>query len=329
MSTGTTKANRLGQIETLLMEHPEGLTQAVISRRLGVHRSTIGRYLPDLPKHIYIDDQDGGRWKIDKSAYLINVRFNLHEAAAIHLAARLLTSCMDRYNPHAASALRKLAQPLERLAPHIARHLGRSADEIDADPLRMDATFLGVLENLTLAWANGRRVRVWHRSDKSKPVHEYIFDTYFLEPYALGHSMHAIGNSISVEGIEMLRTFKLERIERVELTKDSYLIPPDFDPYVLLRGAWGIWYSDDEPVHVKLLFNPQAAGRIQENCWHPTEKTTLREDGSLIWEADIDEPREMMPWVFGWCSQVEVLEPKAMREVIITEAENLNKIYGK
>ena len=90
MSHAKTKANRLLQIEALLLEHPEGLTQADIARRLLVHRSTVGRYLPDLPGHIYIDDLDGNRWKIDRSAYLVNVVFNLHEALAGHLAARLM-----------------------------------------------------------------------------------------------------------------------------------------------------------------------------------------------------------------------------------------------
>ncbi len=253
----------------------------------------------------------------------------MHEAAAVHLAARLLTTCMDRKNPHAASALRKLAQPLEKMAPLIAHHMGRSADELDGDPLRYDPSFLGVLENLTLAWANCRRAQVWYRSDKTKPVHEYLFDVYFLEPYHWGHSMHAIGGSIAGDGAEKIRTFKLERIERVELTRETYIIPDSFDPYQLLRGAWGIWYSDDEhPVHVKLLFNPTAAGRILENCWHPTEKTTQVEDGWLVWEADIDEPQEMMPWILGWGSQVEVLEPAILRSKVEAEAMRLLKLYN-
>ncbi|MEN6410406.1 MAG: helix-turn-helix domain-containing protein, partial [Anaerolineaceae bacterium] len=106
------KSDRLGEIEQLLLAHPEGLSQAEIARRLGVHRSTITRYLPNLPGPVYIDFLDGNKWKVDRQAYLVNVRFTLDEAMAIHLATRLLATRMERQNPHAASALRKLGTAL-------------------------------------------------------------------------------------------------------------------------------------------------------------------------------------------------------------------------
>jgi CRISPR-associated endonuclease/helicase Cas3 len=54
VSRAANNADRLVQIETLLLAHPEGLTQAEIARRLQVNRSIISRYLPDLPTHIHI-----------------------------------------------------------------------------------------------------------------------------------------------------------------------------------------------------------------------------------------------------------------------------------
>ncbi len=160
MSRSENKATRLLQLEALLLGHPEGLSQAEIGRRLGVNRSTINRYMPDLPAHVYIDED--GRWKIDRSAYLINVRLNLHEALAVHLAARLLAACMDRQNPHAATALRKLGVALEGLAPRVSAHLQQSADVMDDAAQRHDPCYLQVLETLTLGWAELRKVRVWH-----------------------------------------------------------------------------------------------------------------------------------------------------------------------
>jgi predicted DNA-binding transcriptional regulator YafY len=324
MKRAETKANRLLQIEALLLAHPEGLTQAEIARRLNVHRSTINRYTADLPGHVYIDDWDYGRWKIDRQAYLINVRFTLHEAVALHLATRLLATRLERQNPHAASALRKLGAAIKRLAPHISRHLQQSADMIDDPSQHQDPNFLRTLEMLSLAWAQQQKVRVWHRKEGGS-LSEYLFAPYFIEPYAVGLAVHTIGWR---EPPGALRTLKLERIERVELLRDPYEIPGDFSPDELLKDAWGIWFTEEAPVEVILKFGQRVARRVGETRWHRSEQVTVLEDGSLLWRAWIAEPQEMMPWIRGWGADVEVLAPESMRKAMEEEVGRLRGVYG-
>ena len=222
-----------------------------------MNRSTINRYLPDLPAHVYVEED--GRWKIDRSAYLVNVRFNLHEALAVHLAARLLATRMDRQNPHAATALRKLGVALEGLAPRISAHLQQSADVMDDAAQRHDPGYLHVLETLTLGWAELRKVRLWRRHYDTGCVKAYLFSPYFIEPNAIGQSTYAIGWR---EPPAALRTFKIERLEHAELTRETYRIPPDFNPQDLLADAWGIWYTEAEPVEVTLRFHRRVAVRV-------------------------------------------------------------------
>ncbi len=323
MTRAQNKAARLTQIEALLLAHPAGLIPAEIARRLMVNRSTISRCLPDLPKHIYLDED--GRWKLDREAYLIHVRFNLHEALALHLAARLLAAGMDRQNPHAGSALRKLGYALEKLAPQISHHLSESASLLDSSSRRQDPGYLGALEKLTLAWAEGRKVKVWRRSDKTGLVHEYLFSPYFIEPSAVGRSTYAIGLR---EPPGEQRTFKIERLERVELLREHYEIPPDFDPCALLADAWGIWFTGAPPIQVTLRFHPRVAQRVRESVWHPSEQVQEQPDGGLIWRAQVAEPKEMLPWIRGWGSDCEVLEPKTLRESVAAEVRQCALNYG-
>ncbi|MFQ5434995.1 MAG: CRISPR-associated endonuclease Cas3'', partial [Anaerolineae bacterium] len=327
MGRSKTKANRLLQIEALLLAHPEGLTQAELARKLQVNRSTIGRYIPDFPGHIYLDDLDGNKWKIDREGYLFNVRFSLHEALAVHLAARLLATRMDRQNPHAAAALRKLGIALEKLAPQISFHLKQSADVMDDAARFQDPRYVQVLEKLALAWAERRKVRVWHRYEQTGSIHEYVFAPYFIEPYAIGQTTHVIGWR---EPPGQLRTFKIERIERIEEIKNPaqfYEIPDDFDPRQLLADAWGIWYTEAEPQEVVLRFNRQVAGRVRETLWHGSQKMEDLPDGRLLWQAKVAEPKEMLPWIRGWGSDVEVLQPVEIREELKKTAVHLNKLY--
>jgi len=317
-----TKANRIQQIEMLLLSHPEGLTAAEIAKRFEVNRSTIHRYLEDLPKEIYLD---GRLWKVDRQQLEIQVQFSLNEALAVHLAARLLANNIDRQNPHAASALRKLGVALEDLAPMISDHIKKSADEIDEEVQRNDPAYLNNLETLTLAWAQGNRVSLRHFNSNGSISPAYEFCPYYIEPSAVGRSAYVFGWS---ETHQSMRTFKIERLERVELLDIPYCLPPDFNPQDLLTYAWGIWYTDEEPVDVVLKFSERVAHRLGETRWHRTEQVTKLSDGSLLWRAKIAEPQEMEHWIRGWGSAVEVLEPPELREKIRTDAIETARIYG-
>jgi len=317
------KAGRLAQIVTMLSVNPDGLTQAEIARRLNVHRSTITRYIPDLPGYIYIDDLDDGKWKLDQSAYEFNICLNIHEAMAIHLATRLLATRMERQNPHAASAIRKLSFALEKIAPRISNHLQKSANAIDDPARKQDPTYLHSLETLTRAWAELRKVEVSHLSENGE-IHDYVFSPYFIEPYAIGQSTYVFGLR---EPPGVIRTFKIERLTSVELTGAKFAIPDSFDPQTLLADAWGIWFTEEDPVEVVLRFTEKVARRVKETRWHQSEEVEDQPDGSLIWKAFISEPQEMLPWIRGWGADVEVMGPEGLRKALKREVQRLAQLY--
>ncbi len=325
MSRAENKTERLMKMEALLLAHPEGMTQSELARHLGVDRSVIHRNLYDFQKLYPTIVHEDGRISLDRAAYLVKVAFTLHEATAVHLASRLLATRMDRQNPHAASALRKLGVALERLAPRISAHVKQAADVIDDANQWQDPRYLDVLEKLTLAWAELRKVKVWHRSDKAEKVFEYFLCPYFIEPYAVGQTTHLIARD---ESTGKMRTLKIERIEKVELTREQYEIPADFDPRGLLADAWGIWYTTNEPVEVTLKFSRNVASRLEETRWHRSEKETKLEDGSILWQAKVAEPQEMIPWIRGWGADCEVVEPKELREALEREVKRMARVYG-
>ncbi len=330
MKRAANKAERLLQIEQLLLAHPEGLTQAELARRLGVDRSTIHRNLADVPGYIY--EEEDGRLKIDRRADLINIRLSLHEALAVHLAARLLATRMDRQNRHAAAALRKLGHAMERWARRISRHVLQAADVMDSAAQRDDPVYLNVLEQLAEAWATERKVHIWHQNEAGEHVFEYLLSPYFIEPYALGQTTHVIGQARLLGerswDIERMRTFKIERIRRAEITRETYAIPTDFDPQRYLADAWGIWATDQEPVAVTLRFSPRVARRVQESRWHRSEQVEMQADGSLIWRGQIAEPKEMLPWIRGWGADCEVLAPDWLRKKMEREVREMARVYG-
>ena len=325
MERAPNKAERLLQLEQILLAFPEGLRKAEIARKLGVHRSTVGRDIDDLSRRLPIWEHDN-LVGINRDDYLTHVRLTIHESMALHLAARLMATRTDKHNPHAAAALRKLGHALEKFAPQVSRHLLASADVMDDAARRRDPAYLGVLETLTRAWSDGRMVHLWHRHESGQ-VYEYDFAPYFIEPYAVGQTSHVIGWR---EPPGKIRTFKIERIQRIELIAPPrpYTIPEGFDPRDKLADAWGIWTTEAEPVEVVLRFHPRVAQRVQETQWHRSERAEEQPDGSLVWRAQIAEPQEMLPWIRGWGADVEVLGPEELRERTAGEARRLAELYG-
>ena len=293
------KFENLHKLVELLLDHPQGLTKAEIARKLDVHRSTAAEYLDSMEGiNAPVYEVSPGRFTIDRDHFEVRISVDMHEALAFHLAARLLTTHTDKHNPHAASALRKLGRSLEKLAPLISEHMKRSAEVLDADDRRRDPIFMQVLETLTRAWSRRRKVRLTHAMEDGS-IHAYTFSPYFIEPYAAGRTAHVIGLR---DGIDKIRTFKIERIRTIQLLDDTpYEIPDRFDPRAQLKDAWGIWYTEGEPIPVKLKFARKVAPRVRETIWHYNQRPLVElENGDVVWEANVADWHEMLPWVRGW-----------------------------
>lgn len=108
---------RMGKVERLLYQCQEGLTVREIAQRCEVSEKTVRRDLKALADDIGTPIwQDNGKWGIVPGHFLPPISFKLPEAMAFFLAARLLLSYSNVYNPSIYSAFEKLCiavpQPL-------------------------------------------------------------------------------------------------------------------------------------------------------------------------------------------------------------------------
>jgi len=316
------KARRLSLVSYWLYRNPRGLSAAELARLCGVCKRTSQRDLHDLQAidiPIWDDGASPPRYGIVQGYYLPPVHLTLDDALALYLAARLLAHYADAYDPHIAQALAKLAAILpESIARHIHATIRTLATRAE------DRRFVEVLGVLAVSWASGRKARIWHQAAGSVNTHEYLFSPYFIEPSAAGAATYAIGHS---SYFEALHTFKVERIQRAELTSAPYEIPTDFDGPALLAGAWGIWFGGDSE-EVVLRFCAAATRRVKETRWHPSQSLEDLPDGGCLLRLRVAEPLEMVHWVRGWGPQVEVLEPPEMRAQLAAEAAQTLALYG-
>jgi proteasome accessory factor B len=317
MSRLETRTARLYQIEELLLLKPDGLGAIELAQQLHVDRRTIYRDLDFLDAQGVPLWQRAGHFGINRTRYLATVRLSFHEAMALVLAGLLFSRTIDERNEHVAAALRKLAVTLP---PQFTAQLKRAADRVELH--QAGRKQVAVLEAIAEGWGTSHKVRIAYRSPRSGALRERILAPYVLEPTATG--IYVIGYD---EWAKAMRTFKLERLERAEVLKETYTIPNDFNPEAYLTTVWGIMQGS-ELTTVVLRFTPAATPLMRERQWHPSQTLETTTEGGCILRVKVTEPAEMQPWIRSWGAQVEVLAPQSLRERIANELRQAAQLYA-
>ncbi|POQ98822.1 DNA-binding transcriptional regulator [Alkalispirochaeta sphaeroplastigenens] len=342
------KSDRMQQIERLLLDQPDGLSRSEIAGRLGVHRSTIGRDITSLTSILPLQESDSGRLFLDKKGYLTTIRLTMFELEALHLAARLFARVMKFPFPHASAALRKLADAQGRVSIRLADRIRETAEEIERFPSgsghQPGVRYRAIMEQLGIAITEYRPIEVTHYSRNHDEDRIYRLVPLTLEPHHEGRSVHLLAWDLDSNnqtdgkpGIPLyhtssgrFRTLKIERIRKIILLEpDEGLlkaIPVEKIPSRLMH-AWGIWAGDTPPVQVVLRFGPAVADRVSETLWHGSQTLEPQQDGGVIWNGAVTEPREMYPWIRGWGPDVEVIEPSWLREEHRQDFERGLEVY--
>lgn len=314
----TDRAGRLSVIEKMLFRNAGGLRVVEIAKACGVDRRTIYRDLARLEDNGVPIAEENGRFFINRDYYAATVRVSINEAVALFTAVRILTRHAHPQNPHLISALTRLAAALPE---PIANHANYLADMLVTSPI--DRNFVQVLEIVIRAWVERSRVRLWvseaeHRAAEIQVVE---FATYFIEPAADG-GLYMIG----WDDAAGVRPVRLETVRRAKQLDQFYEIPATLDRRAWLETAWGT-IGEGGTQQVTLAFPPDLIPLVKERLWHPAQAIEVLDDRRCTLTLRVNDWRDLLGWVRSWGSQVEVLEPAAMREALGLEAARLLSLY--
>lgn len=319
----TTKKDRLDRIYLILSRNPRGLTEAEIAAEVNLERRTANNYLRKLEEQGKAF-KDGIYWfpLVLHESRLRSFDLSPEEAVTLYLGARLLVKQQDKRNEPAETALLKLASVLKADAG-VGDEIEQAARELAQRPVQ--ETYQPIFREIVRGYIYRKKVEItYHPLNFSRPF-QTVFSTYLLEPSPIGFSTYLIGHSSIVNA---MRAYKLERVVSARIVKDDYSIPADFPGLEILRNAWNI-ITGEETVRVVLRFSERVKARVLETRWHPSQQT--REDpdmpGSLLWEVQVADTLDLLPWIRGWGADCEVLEPKELREALTREAQELAELY--
>ena len=303
-------------IDELRAAYPVGRTSGEIAEALGQKADTVRDVIRRVQQRgVPVEEPQTRRYAIDPTLHPPSIQLTTVQAWLLYTPLRRIVRSGWAQGTLVKTLLLSVARVLRR---DIADVL------LPSDTSRTPGSFDERFRTLVRGWENNQQVKISYQGLKASGTRTWMVEPYWFEPAPWSDSVYMIAGV----GQGRVITFKLDRIHSAQLQSASFERP---DPNALLaevEKSWGIWQSDGVTV-VKLRFSRQVAMRVRETRWHPQQQTTPEQDGSLLWEAPIAEPQEMIGWIRSWGPDCEVLEPQEIRKQIAADARKATGLYDK
>lgn len=116
------------------------------------------------------------------------------------------------------------------------------------------------------------------------------------------------------------RIFRLDRVETVRGTGETFERPADFDLESFLKDTWGMVKGDGHH-EIVLHFDPSLAPLILNARHHDGEETEVLDDGTIEYRVELSSLEEVARWVVGFGGECRVVEPRELRDRVVRLAE--------
>lgn len=321
------KGERVAQLELILRSHPEGLRKSDIARRIGVHRSTIGRYIDELKQYSDIYE-DNNLVKIVPGSDDEPLALSVYESLALNMGVEMLLKNSEFRTPHLASGLRKIAVGMQGYAPKVSADIMAIADQVESEANLANSLQNETLEVLIDAWVSGRIVRIVHTHKEGDIVLEEETE---LAPYFIGFIESDKGrNPVTVTGrlrhTTEIVTLDISKIKSVTILNETYTIPDNLKAFRRMETPASPEYVVDT-IPLTLLVKQKSALNSFDALTHGEIRTEKNADGTRICRFDAENSIELILRIIQCGDAVEVLEPVKFRNKLKDYLENILKIY--
>ena len=326
-----TQIQRQWQILIALNSRQQGLTVTEIATEIGVVTRTIRRDLQTIraagfPLEERISRQNLKHWKLGNGGSVVPLSFNWSEAVALYLGRRLLDPLAGTNFWHSAhSAFLKIRAVLGETA---LEHLDQiSPAFLQTTPgVSNYSEKADLIDRLMQAIEEHRMAEVaYQRDPAADPA------TLALAPYGIVYHKGSLYLVAFSTEHQMVRHYKLDRVDAVELQIQHYEPDPQFDLQKHLANSFGVFRGDGDENSlqtVRIRFRPEVARYVREKTWHSSQQLSSEPDGGVLFEVELDNTRELKTWIQSFGPTAMVLQPESLRQEIIQDAEGVLQRYG-
>lgn len=158
--------------------------------------------------------------------------------------------------------------------------------------------------------------------DKTHP------STFVVEPYCLKMFKQRWYLLAYSPDMDRKLVYALERMHEVDITKQKYELPNDFDAEFYFRNTYGVSFAEEQPEEVKISISAGQANYLRTLPLHPSQKEEERNEEYSVFSYYVVPTFEFCQELYQYGSDVEVLAPEKLRQEFARDAAKTNKMYN-
>lgn len=308
-----------------LLEMRRGMTLDDLAAECGVDRRTIRRDLNAVEEAGYALTCQWQQGKkvfsfLTRSRSIPPVSLTLNQLMSLYLLRSLgvhlagtpfLAEIDDLFRTITSILPDRYAAHLERIARVSLPRLHGQRDYTLAAP------HFGGLQRALL---HQYRLRLEYAKDGGTTSQSYELDPYTLVFHRAG--IYLLGYAHNRGG---MRLFALERIRGLDVGRQRFELPEDYEPEQYFSHAFGL--VNDAPLQVRVRFSPAVAHAVRDRIWRPGQCVEEDREGGVVLSFQASGERELVSWVLSYGDQAEVLEPASLRAEVAGRIEALSRLY--
>jgi proteasome accessory factor B len=321
------KYSQAGRLHSIirLLETRRGLTLDELAAECDVDRRTIHRDLNAVEQAGYTLATEWSEGKkvysfLTKSRNLPPITFTLPQLMSLYLLRSLGAHLVGTPFQAEIDDLFKSVHSVlpDRYAAHLERIARVSLPLLHgARDYSPSAAFVGDLQKALL---QQYRIRLSYAKKGKGGADSYEVDPYTLVFHKGG--IYLLGNAHNRSG---MRLFALERIRGIEVTRQRFEIPDDYQPEKHFSSAFGL--VNDTPMKVRVRFSSEIAHTIKERIWMQGQKISSDAEGRVIVEFQAAGRMELISWILSYGIHAEALEPEELRKEIKRQVKGMREFY--
>ena len=304
-----------------------GKTVDALALQLNVHKRTIWRDMEALQAVGFplTSELDGRRTRFKLIAPpfrgLSELGLSMMDLCALYLARAMVASMAGA--PFEKAMIAVTRQVEQALPPKLRDFLDRLPAFIEAKPGAVKKPGSKAYEDHVgklIESSVEQRVASMRYFSASRGVAK----DYVVHPYRLVHAHGGLYLLAWVPEYGEIRTFAVERIQKLALTEDRFDIQAALAPEAF---AHSLGVNRGKPVRIVVTFKARVATYVRERTWHASQMLTDLKDGAVRMTLQVSADAALKTWILGFGAFAKVESPSWLAEEILEQLDDAREAY--